>query len=1100
MSESIENTNFVLNTFKFIKKYPEEIKKINIKSLSSNENLSKFKGKNIKIIKNLNQIIMVNKLDNKIKIIDDNFEVIQTLFASKTDDLRIFGNNIFFMGDYLGVTGVFQNNNLVVYIYKLNTMNEFELHNKIALENLAGDFYPKYVNDKLMIVQYVENQLIFYTFKFINLELHQDNIMKMKITTGIIILSITNNHIFIFNSGNLFIIDLENNSVIEKLEINCLAIESIETNNDYLTLISEKKYVRVYDKFLNIRQKINVREVDFIKFDNSYLILFSSKNNRLEILALNHNGIFVEFANITEIYDTLSRVQIIGNRLIIQQNTDLKYFDLPKRIYDYERLVGYGFPAEIDDNFGKFILLNEGRISTEKQEDSLLIGYTKSVSDIIVSKKSNSDYQSDFLPTIDQELYKDFILISDDLTNSSSENILSIENSNFIFVEHPNSKLYFKSLKGSNMTLILELKEKLISWPDDGIVMIDLFNNKSLLQIKTKSNIEVLGYETKKDSRKFEYSFTILSEFDDVLVSDKMLATYQTFFPYVNDSKVCGLVNQEITDLDVNFNLSPIEINLSSYNDTDFIEKNNLNQQFSKNYLIEHNDKTIKVTNLFTKKVELEYKTKDIDGIIKVIYSEPILVIFSKPKNDIDTLIHLVNSEDSNLLPYVISNNKDENLTGIFDYDGNNLVFITNNDIENIIYVINFDESTEVNNIKKINHKHTVTDLRIYGNYIAVMGINKEIVIYDIEEGKAIVSFTDKNIIDFDLNFNTLVVLLNEENNSINIYEIKPDFELVYRKELSEINKSTKVKLGPGKIILNNDITYLFSFNKFNGMVKIDTINSNLVHYYRNILVIDNTKSFKYYKISPQVNYIDNMTECRVKFNNIQLTNKLNDMIVDVNLFLGVNNKSKLKINDDEVIDFSKMVGNKSIVKMAIKIHNNTAVNIDSLDMNVLFNGVIVGEFNDKLPCFLPGTLISTPNGEVPIETIKENSIIYDQNKEEIKVGSVHSWTTTNFTVGTIPYVIPKDSLQENYPSENLYVSPFHKIRLPNGDFKIVCNINLPFIKQMKNSNGLLKHNEKQISEIKYYNLVLPNNSNYIANGIIVESLDKSNHLITSIR
>ena len=117
MSESIENTNFVLNTFKFIKKYPEEIKKINIKSLSSNENLSKFKGKNIKIIKNLNQIIMVNKLDNKIKIIDDNFEVIQTLFASKTDDLRIFGNNIFFMGDYLGVTGVFQNNNLVVYIY-----------------------------------------------------------------------------------------------------------------------------------------------------------------------------------------------------------------------------------------------------------------------------------------------------------------------------------------------------------------------------------------------------------------------------------------------------------------------------------------------------------------------------------------------------------------------------------------------------------------------------------------------------------------------------------------------------------------------------------------------------------------------------------------------------------------------------------------------------------------------------------------------------------------------------------------------------------------------------------------------------------------------
>ena len=121
--------------------------------------------------------------------------------------------------------------------------------------------------------------------------------------------------------------------------------------------------------------------------------------------------------------------------------------------------------GEIDDNFGKFILLNEGRISTEKQEDSLLIGYTKSVSDIIVSKKSNSDYQSDFLPTIDQELYKDFIIISDDLTNSSSENILSIENSNFIFVEHPNVYTLGKSGDLNNLLLSEEdLKRKEIQF------------------------------------------------------------------------------------------------------------------------------------------------------------------------------------------------------------------------------------------------------------------------------------------------------------------------------------------------------------------------------------------------------------------------------------------------------------------------------------------------------------------------------------------------------------------------------------------------------------------------------------------------------------
>ena len=86
--------------------------------------------------------------------------------------------------------------------------------------------------------------------------------------------------------------------------------------------------------------------------------------------------------------------------------------------------------------------------------------------------------------------------------------------------------------------------------------------------------------------------------------------------------------------------------------------------------------------------------------------------------------------------------------------------------------------------------------------------------------------------------------------------------------------------------------------------------------------------------------------------------------------------------------------------------------------------------------------------------------------------------------------------MEQNYPIEDLFVSPYHKIRLPNGDFVRVCNINLPFIKQFKNNSGILKYNTKELNEVIYYNFILPNNANFIANGIPVESLDKSNHLI----
>ena len=127
-----------------------------------------------------------------------------------------------------------------------------------------------------------------------------------------------------------------------------------------------------------------------------------------------------------------------------------------------------------------------------------------------------------------------------------------------------------------------------------------------------------------------------------------------------------------------------------------------------------------------------------------------------------------------------------------------------------------------------------------------------------------------------------------------------------------------------------------------------------------------------------------------------------------------------------------------------------------------------------------------------------EGDLVYDENNSKVKILKVHKWETTNYTMTNIPYIIPAHSLKRDYPKYDTYISPYHKIQLPNGDFERVNDIRLPFIKQFKNYNGYLKTNlnDKILERITYYNFILENNSNFIANNIVVESLDKSNHLI----
>lgn len=1098
------------NNLNFIKKFPNKIKKINIKQLEKTKNFSSLNIEKLTTVSfyenNISKNILIAQTENKLHIFDSNLNIQNVLYPSFDDNIQKFGYSIFRHKHQLFTNGFTKEGFPLLYVY--NIENNFELESKYLLQNLKEAFYPTFINNKLFIIIQEAKHLVLYSFKLIDDLIEKDDILKIELLQDKTIFSTSNQHLFVNSKDKFYIIDILSYKILIRENKICKAIETFLFPNLELTVVAHK-IVEIYDGNLNIRQQIDLLNIDIIRFSDSYLILGNTKNNIIHILALNHDGLFIEFGKISHLKN-ISQLHCVNNMIIVNNSKEYLYVKLPQRIYNLVKFSGYGFyicNKDIENCKGKPIFLKNGKLTTYKEKDSdisLMIGYTRFVSELIVpDHKKNMGFSIEYSFQEDEilNLKKDFILISEDIQSidSSIESIksLSKENSNFIFIEETSSNIYLKSTIGSSIRITVGNYCKIITWSKNSILKLELFNNDSLIEINTKSDVDILGYQVKANNNKFNYQIDIISNSNDVIINSGLVNNYNTFFPYLKENKINGIVNNTIKDVDIQFELLPINSNLPDYNNKGMLEINDLNQQFNRRYLLENNDKSIIIKDILMDKIITEYKTKDLGNLKKIMYVNPLLIILSKPNNDIDTSLNIVNIKNNKLIPYVISNTKNENLTNIFEYDNDNLVFVTTNETSNIIYIINLDDSNEVNKMRKINFEENIKNIRLFNKYLAVETENKEIILYDIEEFQTLISFTDENLINFTMYYNHIIVLLKEDKLKAYVYKIKPDFELLFTKDIDNIQDKSNIEMGPGRVIIydENNIN-LYNFNEINGLVKIERIEETFIHYYKNILITKNNELyFNVYKFSPQLNYIDLHVNCCLRLNKIILKNKENVDKSILNLFFAVNNNSEIKINETEHIKFNSLCHNKSIAKMILEIHNKEELLIETVGHNIKFCGVIEGELKEKLPCFLPGTLISTPNGEILIEELKENDIIYNEKYQEIEIKKVHKWETANFTSNNIPYIIPANSLKENYPKYDTGVSPYHRIKLPNGDYERVENIRLPFIKQFKNDNGILRSNnfEGILEKITYYNFILENDESFIANGLIVESLDKSN-------
>jgi Hint domain len=95
-------------------------------------------------------------------------------------------------------------------------------------------------------------------------------------------------------------------------------------------------------------------------------------------------------------------------------------------------------------------------------------------------------------------------------------------------------------------------------------------------------------------------------------------------------------------------------------------------------------------------------------------------------------------------------------------------------------------------------------------------------------------------------------------------------------------------------------------------------------------------------------------------------------------------------------------------------------------------NGHInVTKANDTFTCFLAGTIISTPDGGVPVETLRRGDLVLANDGRSLPVDWLGVQTVSMMfadKLRALPIRIKTSALAENVPSRDLLVSPDHAL------------------------------------------------------------------------
>lgn len=166
-------------------------------------------------------------------------------------------------------------------------------------------------------------------------------------------------------------------------------------------------------------------------------------------------------------------------------------------------------------------------------------------------------------------------------------------------------------------------------------------------------------------------------------------------------------------------------------------------------------------------------------------------------------------------------------------------------------------------------------------------------------------------------------------------------------------------------------------------------------------------------------------------------------------------------------------------------------VEIDPGDANVVVNTI----------CFTPGTLIDTPRGEVPVETLEAGDLVFtvDHGYQPLRwIGH----RTVLFNGGPHklnPILFPRGCLGNGLPVSDLMVSPQHRMLLGGEHVKTLFDEAevLALAKGLVGRNGIRHMRGKR--EARYITLLLDRHEILVANGAPTESFRPGGYALSSL-
>ncbi|MDF3853754.1 Hint domain-containing protein [Paracoccus sp. P2] len=169
---------------------------------------------------------------------------------------------------------------------------------------------------------------------------------------------------------------------------------------------------------------------------------------------------------------------------------------------------------------------------------------------------------------------------------------------------------------------------------------------------------------------------------------------------------------------------------------------------------------------------------------------------------------------------------------------------------------------------------------------------------------------------------------------------------------------------------------------------------------------------------------------------------------------------------------------------------------LDTLVVNIAYNpaGTLVLDDDDVFPCFTAGTLIDTPDGPVPVESLSVGDLVLtaDHGPQPVRWIGRRRFAADRLAAHDarlMPVRIKAGALGPNMPSADLTVSPQHRILLRSRIAQRMFGTDeiLVAAKQLLQIEGVERATD--LAEVEYVHILFDRHEVVRANGTATESL-----------